>query len=439
MKNKTINGMVVVLALSMNANAGIFGDVGDWFSGAYEDTSDFVSHNPGISIGAGLVATSVAEPLALPWAAMGVVAPLYLGKQFIAGGAAEEGGARLAAGIEEESIFEMSSNVGFKNIVQEDSIGGISDLIESGSEQILKDDTGAIVYDSASTSSSAESSAEKAAQRFAQSTKSAIGKNIPKAMLRRINAEQVEIKALTKDFEMASARARVGAAQDYAHARSLRLPEGFVTNAFRDVSDDGLSRKLSASLEDLVTRSERMEIAQAFKEMTQQEVEQMGADLIEMQKIDNLNAVKDGVAFLGKNQINLEVVEAELKNIDPFSKPDNFLKSSYVEKAPSFLSKIKPSNIGKAVSGLVYGAGLGFYKTINKGIGDTVGFGDEALCWLENGDHIECADPTITKTKKKELVNNKDNKYYFDSFIPIDGQDFVPDASVPDIQGINNL
>jgi hypothetical protein len=58
------------------------------------------------------------------------------------------------------------------------------------------------------------------------------------------------------------------------------------------------------------------------------------------------------------------------------------------------LSKIKPSNIGKAVSGLVYGAGLGFYKTINKGIGDTVGFGDEALCWLENGDHIECADPT---------------------------------------------
>jgi hypothetical protein len=55
------------------------------------DTSDFVSHNPGISIGAGLVATSVAEPLALPWAAMGVVAPLYLGKQFIAGGAAEEG------------------------------------------------------------------------------------------------------------------------------------------------------------------------------------------------------------------------------------------------------------------------------------------------------------------------------------------------------------
>jgi hypothetical protein len=53
-------------------------------------------------------------------------------------------------------------------------------------------------------------------------------------------------------------------------------------------------------------------------------------DLIEMQKIDNLNAVKDGVAFLGKNQINLEVVEAELKNIDPFSKPDNFLKSSYV-------------------------------------------------------------------------------------------------------------
>jgi hypothetical protein len=65
---KTINGMVVVLALSMNANAGIFGDVGDWFSGAYEDTSDFVSHNPGISIGAGLVATSVAEPLALPWA-----------------------------------------------------------------------------------------------------------------------------------------------------------------------------------------------------------------------------------------------------------------------------------------------------------------------------------------------------------------------------------
>jgi hypothetical protein len=62
------------------------------------------------------------------------------------------------------------------------------------------------------------------------------------------------------------------------------------------------------------------------------------------------------VAFLGKNQINLEVVEAELKNIDPFSKPDNFLKSSYVEKAPSFLSKIKPSNIGKAVSGLVYGA-----------------------------------------------------------------------------------
>jgi hypothetical protein len=50
-----------------------------------------------------------------------------------------------------------------------------------------------------------------------------------------------------------------------------------------------------------------------------------------------------------------------------------------------FLSKIKPSNIGKAVSGLVYGAGLGFYKTINKGIGDTVGFGDEALCWLKTG------------------------------------------------------
>jgi hypothetical protein len=42
-----------------------------------------------------------------------------------------------------------------------------------------------------------------------------------------------------------------------------------------------------------------MEIAQAFKEMTQQEVEQMGADLIEMQNIDKLNAVKDGVAFLG--------------------------------------------------------------------------------------------------------------------------------------------
>jgi hypothetical protein len=38
---------------------------------------------------------------------------------------------------------------------------------------------------------------------------------------------------------------------------------------------------------------------------------------------------------------------------------------------------------------LVYGAGLGFYKTINKGVGDTVGFGDEALCWLENGAHIE--------------------------------------------------
>jgi hypothetical protein len=45
----------------------------------------------------------------------------------------------------------------------------------------------------------------------------------------------------------------------------------------------------------------------------------------------------------------------------------------------------------------------------------------------------------LLKPEPRYLVNNTDNKSFFDDYISIDGQDFVPDASVPDIQGINNL
>jgi hypothetical protein len=63
---------------STSVSATVFDDVGDWFSGAYEDTINFTEHNPGISIGAGLVVVGLSEPLAIPWALMGVSAPILL-------------------------------------------------------------------------------------------------------------------------------------------------------------------------------------------------------------------------------------------------------------------------------------------------------------------------------------------------------------------------
>jgi hypothetical protein len=40
-------------------------DTGDWFTTAYDDTSSYISHNPGISILSGLAIVGVTEPLAL--------------------------------------------------------------------------------------------------------------------------------------------------------------------------------------------------------------------------------------------------------------------------------------------------------------------------------------------------------------------------------------
>jgi hypothetical protein len=49
---------------------------GDWFTTAYDDTSSYISHNPGISILSGLAIVGVTEPLALPWVALGTVTHL---------------------------------------------------------------------------------------------------------------------------------------------------------------------------------------------------------------------------------------------------------------------------------------------------------------------------------------------------------------------------
>jgi hypothetical protein len=45
----------------------------------YDDTSSYISHNPGISILSGLAIVGVTEPLALPWVALGTVTPFILG------------------------------------------------------------------------------------------------------------------------------------------------------------------------------------------------------------------------------------------------------------------------------------------------------------------------------------------------------------------------
>jgi hypothetical protein len=74
-----------LLVISLSVKADFFGDIGDWFEGAWNDTGDYISHNPGISILSGLAIVSVTEPLALPWVAMGVVTPFVLGYRYIGG------------------------------------------------------------------------------------------------------------------------------------------------------------------------------------------------------------------------------------------------------------------------------------------------------------------------------------------------------------------
>jgi hypothetical protein len=54
-----------LLVVSLSVKADFFGDIGDWFEGAWNDTGDYISHNPGISILSGLAIVSVTEPLAL--------------------------------------------------------------------------------------------------------------------------------------------------------------------------------------------------------------------------------------------------------------------------------------------------------------------------------------------------------------------------------------
>jgi hypothetical protein len=61
----TDNSFLLVVSLSVKAD--FFGDIGDWFEGAWNDTGDYISHNPGISILSGLAIVNKQQERHFSW------------------------------------------------------------------------------------------------------------------------------------------------------------------------------------------------------------------------------------------------------------------------------------------------------------------------------------------------------------------------------------
>ena len=130
-----------MLVISLSVKADFFGDIGDWFEGAWNDTGDYISHNPGISILSGLAIVSVTEPLALPWVAMGVVTPFVLGYRYIGGEVVASNAPEfISTGLTRGEAFEMGIIGGGKTVPEQLLVHDISGMFEMGTGRVLAEE-----------------------------------------------------------------------------------------------------------------------------------------------------------------------------------------------------------------------------------------------------------------------------------------------------------